>query len=619
MTWQTGLVSLTPLALMIVPIISNSTDLSVEASVRINQGDSCEISLARVSESKFSGSFVPIANYRPADRLVEARIIYSRGEINAPLINQEFSIASQHKTLADTQRLVAQDDGTHRAIFVDGSETTGQLQGLDRVNVNFGSVRSVLNLSQAESVSLHLVDVRVEAEFTVVVRQSEEVVDQVVRRTSSISRELKPKVKLYDGEKRVLPMPAAITDIVIAGGGRRILVVMRHVKSIAVLDAVEGSIIKRLPLASDNILVAGTLNHIIIFDRANDRIERWSLNTLQKEASAKTPFSGVVKAVAAGYASDGPVLVHGDDLAASGSFSTLDVITLKEQAVRIPGERLLSTRGDVNHLRASANGTIFGMWATNQFPQGLNCLRLNGDRLEAYYEHKSVGHVCPGPGGMYLFTRTGGVYSNALKALSSDEKAASVPTTHEKMYVVVPEKREGQHPVEDNDIPVVRPYIRIIGSNTPLIDLPDLELGTESPEQRNEAAEFSLDKRVFYLVQAESLITIPFSNDKVVVQHYAIEKELKRTKTNYFYVASTPPRAFAPGESYRYQIDVVSNHPVTTYQLSSGPEGMEVSSSGELTWPVPSNFEQKSVDVIVTLTNSARQTRYDAFTLYPAP
>jgi hypothetical protein len=121
---------------------------------------------------------------------------------------------------------------------------------------------------------------------------------------------------------------------------------------------------------------------------------------------------------------------------------------------------------------------------------------------------------------------------------------------------------------------------------------------------------------VYYVVSANALLSIPFSNDKIVMQSFDLLRELGNSPADYFFVASVPVRVFEVGKTYQYRIEVASRRPGAKFELTSGPEGMRVSRTGEVTWEVPEDFAEESVDVIVGITNSANQSCYDTFTIY---
>jgi hypothetical protein len=54
------------------------------------------------------------------------------------------------------------------------------------------------------------------------------------------------------------------------------------------------------------------------------------------------------------------------------------------------------------------------------------------------------------------------------------------------------------------------------------------------------------------------------------------------------------------------------------FELANGPDKMEVSSKGKITWKVPTNFKDETVDVIVSITDGDSAQTYESFTIYKA-
>jgi hypothetical protein len=218
--------------------------------------------------------------------------------------------------LVDAKRITRVDtEGRWEIVFADGSRQIGVMTGLDRVGVDFGGTRAALDLSAAAEISLDLKDEPPRSEFTVVVRDGPKEIYRVTKSNDgalarrSVADVFRVAIKPYTGPKKTIPLPGTIADVVAARGGRMLLLTLRQDKKLAVFDCNSAEIVKVLPLASDNVIVVGTLNHAIVFDRTKNLIERWSLETFKKERTVSTPFNGVVKAAVAGSASMGPILV----------------------------------------------------------------------------------------------------------------------------------------------------------------------------------------------------------------------------------------------------------------------------------------------------------------------
>jgi hypothetical protein len=133
--------------------------------------------------------------------------------------------------------------------------------------------------------------------------------------------------------------------------------------------------------------------------------------TLEREVGTALPLKGVIKAVAMGSASTGPLLVHwavGTQELDRATFTLIDPVRMRvrDNDVKVYPQLGMSSR-DFVHLRAAANGRLFGMWCTSHSPSGVGVIVASELGSQSYYAHSSFGHVVPGPDGRALFTAQG--------------------------------------------------------------------------------------------------------------------------------------------------------------------------------------------------------------------
>ena len=96
------------------------------------------------------------------------------------------------------------------------------------------------------------------------------------------------------------------------------------------------------------------------------------------------------------------------------------------------------------------------------------------------------------------------------------------------------------------------------------------------------------DKRLHLNPRAKLLVSIPTTNDKLVLRRFDLDELLAKSETDYLFVASMPPLQAEPGEIYKYELEVKSRRGGVKTKLESGPEGMKLSAEGKLAWPFPS-------------------------------
>jgi len=112
------------------------------------------------------------------------------------------------------------------------------------------------------------------------------------------------------------------------------------------------------------------------------------------------------------------------------------------------------------------------------------------------------------------------------------------------------------------------------------------------------------------------LISIPFTNDRVVIQEFDVQRALRESDVDYFFVSSTPNRTFTPGKPYAYQVNVESNRKNFKFEIATGPDKMKISPKGKVTWDVPREFREESVDVIISISDGGSLQTFETYTIY---
>jgi hypothetical protein len=195
--------------------------------------------------------------------------------------------------------------------------------------------------------------------------------------------------------------------------------------------------------------------------------------------------------------------------------------------------------------------------------------------------------LLPSPDGRIVYTETA-VYTDELRHLfprDTNHWKPFTPAAHGNFFLRVRGfEREGRlHPSQEerirNDVLIYLP-----GQELPALTLTGIDgafgnVGGGNPLTR--------DKRLHLLPAARLLISIPGSNDRLLVRRLDIEAELKRAGKDYLYVDSLPPGGARPGEVWTYRPVVRSNKGGVQFQLDDGPPGMKVAADGTLTWTPP--------------------------------
>ncbi len=151
------------------------------------------------------------------------------------------------------------------------------------------------------------------------------------------------------------------------------------------------------------------MDHFVIVDGVRNVLERYSLDNFEREATSKLSLQHPVRTIAAGYASQGPVVLQSTSASRQLYSSDLALFDLHKLNIMPPpkkGELTTLPYDDKQslHLRASANGKAFTMWAAPSYNQGVTVLSFVDSNLAVKHQEMSSGFVVPSPDGMHIFT-----------------------------------------------------------------------------------------------------------------------------------------------------------------------------------------------------------------------
>jgi S1-C subfamily serine protease len=445
----------------------------------------------------------------------------------------------------------------------------------------------------------------------------------------------------FDGEGSPLErvLPGKIFEVATAGAGRYLLLQLRDVRKLAVFDANVADVVKLLPLPSDQVLVAGGAEKFVLLFPDEKLIQRWDLASLSREESKQIPIRGKVVAAAMGSDSKGPVLVSWGTESGTinnRAFSLIDVGSLKALQPRQFVQGQQNWNGNTAHpspalvlnpfghgsqppeIRASAEGRAFGIWNPSVSPTGFQTLALYGGTVESFYDHRGSGSLVPGQDSSTIYTATDGIRDLRAKALPSPSDEAKkwmfLPSADPAYYFGV---SSGMDNVRQ---PAARPAAVVVyptGSALPLVSIEKLDEMNNLPADsfRPDSKLLPRDRRFHWVPAANLLITVPASNDKIVVRRFDLEKALERVGGDFLYVASPRAISVSAGEKLVHKIEVRSRKGGIKCTLSHGPPGMTVSPDGLVEWRVPVRSGQPERDAVITIEDGTGQQLFHSLTL----
>jgi hypothetical protein len=561
------------------------------------------------------------------DVSLRLRVRYGNDSLSGGAADFQFKIGDRALKLSEVRQLRLEPQP--RAVLRDGTTLEGSASGLDAVTVRIGGAAVRLNLARAVEVDVDTPPNLAVVAYRVVASQAGKVVEQVtgpmiIQGGPGLDSFTKPGTppSVALGDKTVVKLPAPVADLVVGGAGRFLILYLATVRKLAIFDVRQAKVVHYLPLAEDNVKFAAGKDKLIIILPTSKVIQRWDLATFEREASAELPVKGVVKAISMGSAASDLLLVYsaaGTEQLAQAGFNFVSVHSLKIVDNGPIQQGQYSSYRDLVHIRASPDGRVYGLWCTSHSPHGLMSIVVSGTAVKSHYEHTDVDHVVPGPDDRFLFTGRG-LYTLDGKPLAQSWVNGvgnlCVPSQEGPFYLNLGRTAEqqrfaGPYGRPSNDVKAGQ-GLWIVGDAWPLLALPDVSVPAEDFWIKHD---FTIDKRFHLLPEAKLLITIPTSNDQLVLHRFDIEAALERAGIDYLWVTSRPPARVATGTTFTYRVAVKSRDSNVKYKLEAGPPGMAVSPAGIVTWQVPEKAGDTEVPVIVSIREASGQECFHAFTL----
>ncbi len=137
------------------------------------------------------------------------------------------------------------------------------------------------------------------------------------------------------------------------------------------------------------------------------------------------------------------------------------------------------------------------------------------------YAHNSFGHVLPGPDGKSIFTGLG-KYKPQVTMMETAVQGAKplIPACHGETYLTLPSVGRFPGGRPDQRPGKTEVTINAPGKAEPLATVTDLEVTFAQEDFIKD--DFTNDKRVHFIPDARLIITIPATNDRVVLRRLDI-------------------------------------------------------------------------------------------------
>jgi len=547
---------------------------------------------------------------------------FASGNVVGTVDDFPLSIPGGPKLLSQFQTIAPAENGT--GFLADGT-SAGTLPELAAVKVDFGGAMVVMDCRKATRIDIDTPSQEigpVSYKVTVSPGAGEAPLDSEDGNVTILTKPigltatpLQAREISNIAETRSIPLPVPADDVVAAEDGRLLIFHLKDAKKLAVFDVVDLKFLGYISLAEGPVLYAGGSHYLLVAYPSENLIERYSLQTLQKDRTLINPM-GELKALAMGYSSPQYALfVAKSNVPFDPGVNIFNADTMALVASN-KGDNTFNSLGmgatDMD-VRASADGRTYGFHRVGVSPTGFSIVTYKNHQLSLFYAHESPGLLVPGADGSEIFTSETGVFTpNYTNVVKENENwmdgTCFLPSTHPSFFIGVPYTNS---PDPKKRIP--KPIAIYTGrSGEPLAYLDKFD---EMPNQNasiytNGKSMMTPDKRYHFYPQLNLFITIPATNDRIVARPIDVKKILDDEGVNYLYAVTAPPQVRLI-QRVNFKIAAVSKAGGVTFSLQSGPQGLTVGRDGTVTWQAPAKPAEETV--IVSMKDTSGQEAYYTF------
>jgi hypothetical protein len=420
-----------------------------------------------------------------------------------------------------------------------------------------------------------------------------------------------------DSEERVLAGP--VESVIVAGGGRLLLLHMPRERKIAVFDVTTGQRVKYVPAEDDRALIAGGMNVFVVYLPGKNLLERYNCATLEREGEVKSPFPAEVLALAMGNASNGPLVaaLGGARKATLGgaTFGYFDPSTGKEVGYEKAGEENPFGLGTHNPattgIRVSADGNVVAGYGGPVAQVDV----LDGGRITRHRKLSTLDRFSVSADGRILFAH-GQRFTHDLnpvgdKAPGMRDSVWFIPAVQGDFFISLRAIDDRRGPF-GNKKATADVYLGAEGKALWNIG----ELSSFEVPAGFEGRERSFDQNLLLVPEAKLLVVVPtMTRDRLLLYRADLDAALDKADLDYFRITSRPPTLAVKGETYRYTVVAKSKKAGVKVVLDSGPKGMTVTPAGLVSWDVPKNFAESEAGVILKATDGGGKEVFQSFRL----
>lgn len=409
------------------------------------------------------------------------------------------------------------------------------------------------------------------------------------------------KPYLPQGAKDEVDLGGEVAAVEAGGGGRYLVYHLKAAKKLALFDVQQGKVVKQLPVLEEPMFFAANARQLAVLYPVRKLLTLRDLDApdTTKNLILPAPLStSEIGHVCMGSASAGPLFCY---LPGSKSTVALDLAKGTVRPVQWAKWGPQNAYGPLS-MRVSADGRNLlgrgGGWA------GLAMARFDNGRQGP--EANNFGFSL----GLFANVNADGqmvFYPDAVASGPDLQVAKAPPNTY-----LMPAAEPGFYlGLDCGSLPLALPLggqqkypgvskVTIFADNrSELLTLTDLA-------ELKEEATVPWEKTVHYFPRGGLLVTLADKN-KVVLRRLDLVERLKKTEVDYLFIMTQPATA-KPGTPFTHRLDIRSRKDEgRQVKLVNGPEGLQVSADGVLTWAVPAEFAEEEATALVSIRDASGQ------------
>lgn len=395
------------------------------------------------------------------------------------------------------------------------------------------------------------------------------------------------------------------TQVRTGGGGRYLVFHLKDAKKLAIFDVSAVKVVNEIQLDTEDVVYVCGREKLMVILPVNRTIQRYDLATCICETTKPVPGDHPVLKAVMGGNSRGPLLLWtGEKL----------VFYDIERMEPLPVEGGLLTWHPQHgiELRVSADGRTFAGWTPKISGGQYSAMRRVGRRAvitDSTNNYEYTDHWTLPSADASLFFHSGdrfqplsgsysgnGFYAADLSDLKSEEFQNEVllPTEDPRFFLALRRQKKDKDEVS----------ICATAERRRLLTIRDVEKMTTDKVPTHWGL-IGGEPRIHYLHSAKVLLTLPESNDCVVVRPLNLLDSVDGEGRNNLFVLSVPRIRFRAGSLCEYPLEIHSKVGGVHCQLNEKRAGMTISEDNRLRWQVPENLKGQTVSIIIAIRDAS--------------